>query len=53
MSSVVCIDPNQPDPEKIKEVVRALREGAIVAYPTETFYGLGVDVTQEQAIKRL
>ncbi|MDO8643442.1 MAG: L-threonylcarbamoyladenylate synthase [bacterium] len=53
MSSVVSIDPNQQDPEKIREVVTALKEGAIVAYPTETFYGLGVDVTQEQAIKRL
>ncbi|MDO8461780.1 MAG: L-threonylcarbamoyladenylate synthase [Deltaproteobacteria bacterium] len=53
MSEVVSIHPENPEPEKIERVVSALREGAIVAYPTETFYGLGVNIENEQAIKHL
>jgi L-threonylcarbamoyladenylate synthase len=33
--------------------VRALAGGEIVAYPTETFYGLGVDALDEAALERL
>lgn len=53
MSQIVTIDSQSPDSAAIDEVVGAIRQGAITAYPTETFYGLGVDVTNEIAIKRL
>jgi L-threonylcarbamoyladenylate synthase len=33
--------------------VAALRRGEVVAYPTETFYGLGVDAFNETALGRL
>jgi len=33
--------------------VAALRRGEVVAYPTETFYGLGVDAFDEAALGRL
>jgi L-threonylcarbamoyladenylate synthase len=33
--------------------VAALRRGEVVAYPTETFYGLGVDPFNETALERL
>ena len=33
--------------------VKAVREGGIIAYPTETFYGLGVDAFNAAAVKRL
>jgi L-threonylcarbamoyladenylate synthase len=39
--------------EEIVFAVAALRRGEIVAYPTETFYGLGVDATDELALARL
>jgi len=29
-----------------------LRQGGTVAYPTETFYGLGADATNETAVKK-
>jgi L-threonylcarbamoyladenylate synthase len=32
---------------------RVLRRGGVIAYPTETVYGLGVDVASEQAIQNL
>ncbi len=53
MSLLLKIDPERPDTEQIQTAVRMMHEGAISAYPTETFYGLGVDVTNEAAIKRL
>jgi L-threonylcarbamoyladenylate synthase len=33
--------------------VKAVREGGIIAYPTETFYGLGVDAFNTAAVERL
>lgn len=37
----------------IEESLRVLNEGGIVAYPTESFYALGVKATDEEAIERL
>ncbi len=53
MSRTITVHPEQPEPILIDEMTEAIRQGAIVAYPTETFYGLGVDVTNDYAIKRL
>ncbi|HXU02916.1 MAG TPA: L-threonylcarbamoyladenylate synthase [Polyangia bacterium] len=39
--------------EEITFAVAALGRGEIVAYPTETFYGLGVDALDELALARL
>jgi len=37
----------------IKEAAQVLRSGEIVAYPTETVYGLGIDPFSETAVERL
>lgn len=37
----------------LSEAVAALSRGEVVAYPTETFYGLGVDATNPDALHRL
>ncbi len=37
----------------LEAAVEVLREGRILIYPTETFYGLGVDIFQPEAIDRL
>jgi L-threonylcarbamoyladenylate synthase len=39
--------------EVLKTAVETLKTGGIVAYPTETFYGLGVKFDLEQSLKRL
>ncbi len=42
------------NPEKIIErVVKTLKNGGMIAYPTETCYGMGVDATNEKAVKKL
>jgi L-threonylcarbamoyladenylate synthase len=47
------IDPGKPDEEKLAEAVRVLREGGVVAFPTETFYGLGADARNETAVEKI
>lgn len=37
----------------LEAAVAALRRGEVVAYPTETFYGLGVDALDAMALERL
>jgi L-threonylcarbamoyladenylate synthase len=47
------IDPRKPDARSLEETLSVLRHGGIVAYPTETFYGLGVDGRSRPACDRL
>ena len=39
--------------EAIKKAARALKDGHLVAFPTETVYGLGADATNEKAVSRI
>ena len=50
---VIEINPRSPEPRKIRRAVDALREGKIIAYPTDTCYGLGCDLFNKKAIDRL
>jgi len=39
--------------DHIKEASQVIKKGGIVVYPTESFYGIGADATNEEAIKRI
>ena len=39
-----------PDADNISAAARRLREGRLVAFPTETVYGLGADATNDKAV---
>ena len=39
--------------DDVIQAAQALREGLIVAFPTETVYGLGIDATSDHAARRL
>ena len=41
------------DIKLIEQAVDLLREGRLVAFPTETVYGLGVDASSLDVLKRL
>ncbi len=41
------------DPEVLDRAVEALRAGELVAFPTDTVYGVGCDLGQERAIERI
>jgi L-threonylcarbamoyladenylate synthase len=46
----LAVDPRQPDPSAIAEAADALRAGRLVAFPTETVYGLGADALSAEAV---
>lgn len=51
MKTVVFpINPNAPDAEVIAEAARILRSGGLVAFPTETVYGLGANALDAAAV---
>lgn len=47
------IDKNQKNTNIIREAGRILKEGGLVAFPTETVYGLGADALNEDAAKKI
>ncbi|MEE9149045.1 MAG: L-threonylcarbamoyladenylate synthase [Candidatus Tectomicrobia bacterium] len=53
MSRCLPLDPSAPDAAVIQEAAGVLRHGGVVAYPTDTVYGLAVDAMNETAIARL
>ncbi len=42
-----------PDPDKIDQVVRCLKDGGIIIYPTDTVYAMGCDIYQNRAVEKL
>ncbi len=49
----IHIHPQTPEPRKINQVVSALRDGAVIIYPTDTIYGLGCDIHNARAVERV
>jgi tRNA threonylcarbamoyl adenosine modification protein (Sua5/YciO/YrdC/YwlC family) len=47
------IHADHPEPRKIRRAVDALEQGGVIAYPTDTVYGLGCDLMNKHAIDRL
>src|SRR5580700_4329265 len=50
---LLSINLDHPEPRKVRRAVDALLSGAVIAYPTDTVYGLGCDLTNKHAIDRL
>ena len=49
----LTVDPANPDSTVIARAADILRGGGVVAYPTDTLYGLAVDPTNDTAVDRL
>jgi L-threonylcarbamoyladenylate synthase len=49
----IAVNAECPEPEAIAQAVEVLRAGGVVAYPTDTLYGLAVDPRDDEAIARL
>ncbi|MCX5910612.1 MAG: L-threonylcarbamoyladenylate synthase, partial [Deltaproteobacteria bacterium] len=41
------------DPAGIRKVGRVILQGGVAAFPTETFYGLGADARNEEALQKI
>ena len=47
------VDPHRPEPRPIELAGEAIRDGRLVAFPTETVYGLGADALDESAVEKI
>jgi L-threonylcarbamoyladenylate synthase len=47
------VDPENPDPAKIQVAAQIIQKGGLVAFPTETVYGLGADALNSDAVLAL
>lgn len=47
------VNPHNPQERQITRVVDIIKKGGIVAYPTDTFYGIGCDIMNKKAIEKV
>lgn len=50
---ILTVDRQRPDPAAIEEAAQALRDGKLVAFPTETVYGLGAHALDPAAVQKI
>lgn len=50
---MIRVNPSDPEREAVTRAAEVLRRGGLVAFPTETVYGLGADATNPKAIERI
>jgi len=53
MTEIIKVDPVNPEIDKIKKAAELVKRGEIVAFPTETVYGLGGDAFNAEASKKV
>jgi tRNA threonylcarbamoyl adenosine modification protein (Sua5/YciO/YrdC/YwlC family) len=50
---LIQIHPENPESRKIQQIVEILQGGGIIAYPTDTVYGLGCDIFNHDAVEKV
>ena len=52
-TEVVKVNPRNPEKEIISRAAEVIRNGGLVAFPTETVYGVGADALNPEAVKKI
>ncbi len=52
-TTVIKVDPERPDASALSKAAEVIRRGGLVAFPTETVYGLGADGLSNDAVSRI
>lgn len=53
MAKLIKIYPENPNEKEIDKVVKVLKDGGLIIYPTDTVYGLGCDITNTKALEKI
>ena len=53
MAQFIKIYEDKPNEAAVAKVVKVLKEGGLIIYPTDTVYGLGCDITNTKALERI
>jgi len=51
--ALLSINPDNPQPRLISQAVKCLQQGGVICYPTDTVYGIGCDIFNQKAVKRI
>ncbi len=49
----ISINPDNPQPRLIKQIVERLQQGGVIVYPTDTTYGIGCDIFNRKGVKKI
>jgi tRNA threonylcarbamoyl adenosine modification protein (Sua5/YciO/YrdC/YwlC family) len=50
---LLSINPENPQPRLVQQVVETLKQGGVIAYPTDTTYGIGCNIFNKKGVKRI
>jgi tRNA threonylcarbamoyl adenosine modification protein (Sua5/YciO/YrdC/YwlC family) len=53
MSQLIKIYEENPNEREIDKIVKVLKKGGLIIYPTDTVYGLGCDITNTKAMEKV
>ena len=53
MAEILKVDPVAPEPEGIVRAATLVRQGEVIAFPTDTLYGLAADAFNQAAVERV
>ena len=53
MAEFIKIYKENPNQKAIDKVVKVLKNGGLIIYPTDTVYGLGCDITNNKALEKI
>lgn len=53
MATIYTVHPDTPQTRRIEQIVDALRDGAVMLYPTDTVYAIGCDLNSKSAVERV
>src|SRR5690242_3650701 len=52
-TQILQVDPENPAPESIERAAEVIKSGGLVAFPTETVYGLGANACDPRAVGKI
>ncbi|PCJ01472.1 MAG: threonylcarbamoyl-AMP synthase [Flavobacteriales bacterium] len=50
---LLSIHPDNPDQRKINQVIKVLKKGGVIIYPTDTVYSMACDLNNRKAVERM
>ena len=53
MAKFIKIYNENPNPKEVDKIIKVLKNGGLIIYPTDTVYGLGCDFTNTKALEKI
>ena len=50
---IITVNPKNPQVRLIRKIVEVLQQGGVIGYPTDTIYGVGCDLSNPEAIRKI